>query len=108
MKYTGIKKIRFCLKIDLLMRLFFNFKETSSAVLLCVELEIAFLKFGLERNTNRTVIQLVPFEAGKANDCTVWGVSTDEQSLNSILFRNLFIIFVRSGPFLVSRFGEKG
>ena len=63
MKYTRVKKIHFCLKIGLLrpemrelMQLFFNSEETSGAVLICAELQIAFRKLGLERNTKRTVI----------------------------------------------------
>ena len=35
------------------MQLFFNSEETSSAVLICAELQIAFLKLGLDRNTKR-------------------------------------------------------
>ena len=44
------------------MQLFFNSEETSGEVLICAELQIAFRKLGLERNTKRTVIYLVPFE----------------------------------------------
>ena len=38
------------------MQLFFNSEENSGAVLICAELQIAFRKLGLERNTKRTVI----------------------------------------------------
>ena len=38
------------------MQLFFTSEETSGEVLICAELQIAFRKLGLERNTKRTVI----------------------------------------------------
>ena len=74
------------------MQLFFNSEETSGAVLICAELQIAFRKLVLERNTKRAV---------KAN-YTVWGCST-----NGILYRNLLITFVRIGPFLLNRYGKE-
>ena len=38
------------------MQLFITSEETSGEVLICAELQIAFRKLGLERNTKRTVI----------------------------------------------------
>ena len=37
-------------------------REASVVVQNCAELQLAFSKLGYERNTNRTVSQLVPFE----------------------------------------------
>ena len=94
-------------------------REASDVVSNCAELQIAFRKLGQERNTKRTVNQLVPFEVSprivlfdnyfcKANDCTVWGSSIGEQALKDVGVCYLPFIQNRIGPDLVSRLGELG
>ena len=100
-----------------LMQFYHISREASVVVSNCAELQIAFRKLGQERNTKRTVNQLVPFEVSprivlfdnyfcKANDCTVWGSSIGEQALKDFSVWYLPSIKNRIGLDLVSRLGE--
>ena len=102
-----------------LMQFYHISREASVFVSNCAELQIAFRKLGQERNTKRTVNQLVPFEVSprivlfdnyfcKANDCTVWGSSIGEQALKDFSVWYLPSIKNRIGLDLVSRLGELG
>ena len=102
-----------------LMQFYHISREASVVVPNCAELQIAFRKLGQERNTKRTVNQLVPFEVSprivlfdnyfcKANDCTVWGSSIGEQALKDFSVCYLPFIQNRIGLDLVSRLGELG
>ena len=102
-----------------LMQFYHISREASVVVSNCAELQIAFRKLGQERNTKRTVNQLVPFEVSprivlfdnyfcKANDCTVWGSSIGEQALKDFSVWYLPSIKNRIGLDLVSRLGELG
>ena len=102
-----------------LMQFYHISREVSVVVSNCAELQIAFRKLGQERNTKRTVNQLVPFEVSprivlfdnyfcKANDCTVWGSSIGEQALKDFSVWYLPSIKNRIGLDLVSRLGELG
>ena len=102
-----------------LMQFYHISREASDVVSNCAELQIAFRKLGQERNTKRTVNQLVPFEVSprivlfdnyfcKANDCTVWGSSIGEQALKDFSVCHLPFIQNRIGLDLVSRLGELG
>ena len=102
-----------------LMQFYHISREASDVVSNCSELQIAFRKLGQERNTKRTVNQLVPFEVSprivlfdnyfcKANDCTVWGSSIGEQALKDFSVCYLPFIQNRIGLDLVSRLGELG
>ena len=102
-----------------LMQFYHISREASVVVSNCAELQIAFRKLGQERNTKRTVNQLVPFEVSprivlfdnyfcKANDCTVGGSSIGEQALKDFSVWYLPSIKNRIGLDLVSRLGELG